>query len=211
MKGFNLTTHIFAHAGYAVFQPNFRGSAGYGRKFLDADRNDLGGGDMRDILSGIEKLVADELIDPKRQFVYGSSYGGYMTTWLVGHTTQFRAAVAQNAVTEMNVMWGLSDIQSWTQHELSGLPWEVSDKMREHSPFAHVSKVTTPTLILHARDDRRVPIAMGKMFHRGLLSRGVPTQMVIYPDEGHGMKQPKHQEDVLRRTLQWFAKHDLNQ
>jgi acyl-CoA thioesterase-1 len=208
-KGFNVTAYVLAHAGYAVFQPNFRGSSGYGKKFLDADRNDLGGGDMRDILAGIDMLSKEKLIDPKRQFVYGVSYGGFMTSWLVGHTNQFRAAVAQNAVTEMNVMWGLSDIQSWTQHELSGLPWEVPDKMREHSPFAHAGKVRTPTLILHSRDDRRCPLPMGKMFHQALLSRGVPTQMVIYPDEGHGIKQPKHQVDVLQRTLAWFARHDV--
>jgi dipeptidyl aminopeptidase/acylaminoacyl peptidase/lysophospholipase L1-like esterase len=207
-KGFNFTAHVLAHAGYAVFQPNFRGSAGYGKAFLDADRNDLGGGDMRDILSGIEMLAREKLIDPDRQFVYGVSYGGFMTTWLVGHTTQFRAAVAQNAVTEMHVMWGLSDIQSWTEYELSGLPWEVSDKMREHSPFHYAGNVRTPTLILHSRDDRRCPLAMGRMFHKALLSRGTPTQFVIYPDEGHGIRQPKHQVDVLKRTLAWFAAHD---
>jgi dipeptidyl aminopeptidase/acylaminoacyl peptidase len=206
--GFGTTAQVLAHAGYAVFQPNFRGSTGYGKKFLDADRNDLGGGDMRDILAGIEHLKREKRIDPDRQFVFGSSYGGFLTTWLIGHTRQFRAAVAQNAVTDMNVMWGLSDIQSWTQHELSGLPWEVPERMREHSPLSHVHQVTTPTLLVHSRDDRRVPLPMGRMYHQALLARGVPTQLVIYPDEGHGIRQPKHQVDVLRRTLAWFAKHD---
>lgn len=208
-KGFNATAHVLAHAGYAVFQPNFRGSAGYGKKFLDADKSDLGGGDMRDILAGIDMLAKEKLIDPQRQFVYGVSYGGFMTSWLVGHTTQFRAAVAQNAVTDMNVMWGLSDIQSWTQHELEGLPWDVADKMREHSPLTHVGKVRTPTLILHSRDDRRCPLPMGKMFYQALRARGVPTEMVIYEGEGHGIRQPKHQVDVLQRTLAWFAAHDV--
>lgn len=207
-KGFSFTTHCFAHAGYAVFQPNFRGSTGYGRKFLDADNRDLGGGDMRDILAGVDSLVKDGTVDPKRQFVYGVSYGGFMTTWLVGHTNQFRAAVAQNAVTEMNVMWGLSDLQSWTRHELGGLPWEVPEKMHLHSPFAHAANVRTPTLILHATEDRRCPIAMGHMFHQALLARGVPTQMVVYPHENHGIKHPRRQVDVLQRTLAWFAAHD---
>ncbi|QDU27192.1 Prolyl tripeptidyl peptidase precursor [Anatilimnocola aggregata] len=207
-KGFGATAHVLAHAGYAVFQPNFRGSTGYGKKFLDADRNDLGGGDMRDILAGIEHLKQEKLIDPDRQFVFGSSYGGFMTTWLIGHTRQFRAAVAQNAVTDMNVMWGLSDIQSWTQYELSGLPWEVPERMHERSPYSHVQKVTTPTLLVHSHDDRRVPLPMSRMYHQALLARGVPTQLVIYPDEGHGIRQPKHQVDVLRRTLAWFATHD---
>jgi dipeptidyl aminopeptidase/acylaminoacyl peptidase len=207
-QGFNFTVQIFAANGYAVFQPNFRGSSGYGRKFLDADRNDLGGGDMRDILTGIESLVKDKLVNPERQFVYGISYGGYMTCWLVGHTNQFRAAVAQNAVTDMNVMWGLSDIQSWTQWELQGLPWEVPDAMRKHSPISYVEKITRPTLILHSRDDRRCPLPMGRMFYQALRARGVPTQMVVYPNEGHGIRQPRHQADVLRRTLAWFKQYD---
>lgn len=205
---FNFTAQVFAGQGYAVFEPNFRGSAGYGQKFIDADRNDFGGGDMRDLLSGIEQLVRRNIADPDRQFVYGSSYGGFMTSWLVGHTRQFKAAVAQNAVTDLNVMWGLSDLQSWTEWEFRGRPWEVPDAMRRHSPITYASKVTTPTLVLHSREDRRCPLAMGKMFHQSLLSAGVPTQMVIYPGENHGIRRPRHREDVLRRVLAWFAQHE---
>ena len=128
--GFNFTVQLFAAEGYAVFQPNFRGTPGYSRKFLDADRYDLGGGDMQDILSGIDHLVREGIVDRERQFVYGISYGGFMTSWLISHTNQFRAAVPQNAVTDMNVMWGVSDLQSWTQWELGGRPWEVPDRMR---------------------------------------------------------------------------------
>lgn len=206
--GFNFNAQIFAANGYAAFEPNFRGSAGYGRKFLDADRNDFGGGDMRDILSGIDRLVADGLVNPKRQFVYGVSYGGFMTCWLVGHTKQFRAAVAQNAVTDLNAMWGLSDLQSWTEWEFGGRPWETVEAMRRHSPLTYAAAIETPTLILHSRDDRRCPIPMGRMFYQALHARGVPTQMVVYPDEGHGIRQPRHREDVLRRALAWFAEHD---
>jgi dipeptidyl aminopeptidase/acylaminoacyl peptidase len=197
--GFDFTVQLFAAQGYAVFQPNFRGSTGYGKKFLDADRLDLGGGDMRDILTGIDKLVKDGKVDPKRQFVYGISYGGFMTSWLVGHTNQFRAAVAQNAVTDMNMMYGLSDIQSWTHWELGGAPWEQLERYRKHSPLTYADKVKTPTLILHARDDRRCPLP---------LANDVPTQMVIYPNEGHGIRSPRHREDVYRRVLAWFEKYD---
>ncbi|HND55161.1 MAG TPA: S9 family peptidase, partial [Pirellulaceae bacterium] len=206
-QGFNFTVELFAAHGYAVFQPNFRGSQGYGRKFLDSDRNDFGGGDMRDILSGIDHLVETKQVDPKRQYVYGVSYGGYMTTWLVGQTTQFRAAVAQNAVTDLTMMWSLSDLQSWTEWEFGGRPSEKPEAMRKHSPLTYVDKIKTPTLLLHSRDDRRCPLPMGRAFHQSLLKAGVPTQLVIYPDEGHGIKQPKHREDVLRRTLAWFAEH----
>lgn len=208
-SGGGFDTQIFATRGYAVFQPNFRGSTGYGRKFLDADMNDFGGGDMGDILAGIEHLVSKGIADRERQFVYGVSYGGFMTSWLVGHTTQFRAAVAQNSVTDLNVMWHLSDLQSWTEWDMGGLPWEVVERMREHSPLTYAPKAQTPTLILHSLNDRRCPVAMGKMFYRALKKVGVETEMVIYPDEGHGIRQLPHREDVLRRTLAWFEKHDL--
>jgi dipeptidyl aminopeptidase/acylaminoacyl peptidase len=205
---FNFTAQVFAGQGYAAFEPNFRGSSGYGQAFIDADRNDFGGGDMRDILSGVDYLVREKLADPDRQFVYGSSYGGFMTSWLVGHTRQFKAAVAQNAVTDLNVMWGLSDLQSWTEWEFGGRPWEVPGAMRRHSPITYVGAVTTPTMILHSREDRRCPLAMGRMFHQSLLACGVPTQMVIYPGENHGIRRPRHREDMLKRVLAWFAKYN---
>lgn len=204
----DFTVQLFAAHGYAVFQPNFRGSTGYGKKFLDADRFDLGGGDMRDILTGIDHLVKEGKVDPKRQFVYGISYGGFMASWLVGQTHQFRAAVAQNAVTDMNMMYGLSDLQSWTTWELGGTPWEQPERYRKHSPITYANKVKTPTLILHAANDRRCPLPMGKAFHQALVANGVPTDLVIYPDEGHGIRQPRHREDVYRRVLDWFAKYD---
>ena len=207
--GFNFTVQVFAANGYAVFQPNFRGSAGYGQSFINADRFDLGGGDMRDILTGIDHLIVQRLVDRDRQFVYGVSYGGFTTSWLVGHTNQFRAAVPQNAVTDLTAMWALSDLQSWTEWEFGGRPWEVPQAMREHSPLTYAANVRTPTLILHATGDRRCPLPMGRMFYRALKSAGVETQMVIYPDEGHPIRSLPHQEDVLHRVLDWFAKHDL--
>lgn len=206
--GFNFTAEVFAAHGYAVFQPNFRGSAGYGQKFIDADRGDFGGGDMRDILTGVDFLVRQKLVDRDRQFVYGVSYGGFLTCWLVGHTNQFRAAVAQNAVTDLPMMWSLSDLRSWTDWEFGGRPWEVAAVLRRHSPLTYAAAVRTPTLVLHSREDRRCPLPMGRAFHRALLVRGVPTEMVIYPGEGHGIRQPQHRADVLRRALAWFARHD---
>lgn len=209
-SGAGFDTQIFATRGYAVFAPNFRGSTGYGLKFLDADKNDFGGGDMQDILTGIEHLVSMGIVDRDRQFVYGTSYGGFMTTWLVGHTKQFRAAVAQNSVTDLDVMWHLSDLQSWTEWDMEGLPWDIPGRMREHSPLTYASKAQTPTLILHSLNDRRCPVAMGKMFYRALKKSGVETEMVIYPNEGHGIRQLPHREDVLRRVLDWFEKHDVS-
>jgi dipeptidyl aminopeptidase/acylaminoacyl peptidase len=206
--GFDFTVQLFAAHGFAVLQPNFRGSTGYGQKFIDADREDFGGGDMRDIMAGVDKLIADGVADKDRLFVYGVSYGGYMTSWLVGHTDRFRAAAPQNAVTDLTMMWSLGDLQSWTEWEFGGKPWEQPEKYRKNSPLTYADKVKTPTLVLHSRDDRRCPYPMGVAFHRALKSRGVPTELVMYPDEGHGIKQPRHREDVLRRVLAWFEKYD---
>jgi dipeptidyl aminopeptidase/acylaminoacyl peptidase len=206
--GFDFTVQVLASHGYAVFQPNFRGSTGYGQKFIDADRGDFGGGDMKDIMSGIDKLIAEGIADKDRLFVYGTSYGGFMSTWLVGHTERFRAAVAQNPVTDLTMMWYLSDIPSWTEWEFGGKPWQVPEKMKKFSPLTYAEQVKTPTLILHAREDRRCPLPMGQAFHKALATAGVPSELVIYPDEGHAIRQPRHREDVYRRILDWFEKYD---
>lgn len=216
--GFNFTTHLFAARGYAVFQPNFRGSYGYGRKFLDAARFDMGGSDMQDILTGVDMLIERGTVDAKRQFVFGTSYGGYSTCRLIGLTDRFKAACAVNAVTDLHAMWALSDLQSWTEWEFGGKPWEtiehdgkqivVGDLMRERSPTTHAHRVKTPTLILHSDHDRRCPLAMGQMFYRHLKENGCETELVVYKDERHGMWQVKHQADVLTRVLVWFAKYD---
>ena len=200
--GFN--DQIFASRGYAVFKPNFRGSLGYGLRFLDANRGDLGGGDMRDILSGVDHLINEGIVDEDQQFVYGVSYGGYMTSWLVGQTDRFKAAVAENAVTDLTIMWTLSDLQSWTEWSFGGRPWEVPNAMRQHSPLTHAHKVKTPTLILHSANDRRCPLPMGRAFHQALLRADVQTQLVIYRNERHSIAQPRHRADKLRRILDWF-------
>ncbi len=203
--GFN--DQILASKGYATFKPNFRGSTGYGLAFLDADRGDLGGGDMRDIMSGVDFLIEEGVADKDQLFVYGVSYGGFMTSWLVGQTIRFRAAVAENAVTDMTMMWALSDLQSWTEWEFGGKPWQVPNAMDNHSPITYVGRVETPTLILQSRDDRRCPIPMARAFHQALLGAGVETGLVIYPNESHGIRQPRHRADKVRRIVEWFDKY----
>ncbi len=216
--GFNFAVHLFAARGYAVFQPNFRGTYGYGRKFLDAARFDMGGADMQDVLTGLDRLIEQGTVDRRRQFVYGISYGGYAACRLTTLSDRFRAACAQNAVTDLYAMWSLGDLQSWTEWEFGGRPWEtiehegrkidVGALMRDRSPTTHAHRVKTPTLMLHADHDRRCPVAMGRMYHRALKESGCETELVVYADERHGLWQVRHQADVLRRVLAWFAAHD---
>ncbi|MFP6764847.1 MAG: S9 family peptidase [Planctomycetaceae bacterium] len=202
--GFN--DQVFASRGYAVFKPNFRGSLGYGLRFLDANRGDLGGGDMRDILTGVDDLIRQGVADEDQLYVYGVSYGGYMTSWLVGQTDRFKAAVAENAVTDLTMMWTLSDLQSWTEWSFGGRPWEVPNAMRQHSPLTHAHKVRTPTLLLHSANDRRCPLPMGRAFYQALRRADVQTQLVIYPNERHSIAQPRHRADKIRRILDWFKR-----
>lgn len=209
VDGSSFDVQFFAANGFAVFQPNYRGSLGYGLSFLDADRSDLGGGDMRDIMAGIDHLVGIGLIDRRRQFVFGASYGGFLAGFLISHSQQFRAAVMHGTPTDMEAMWHLSDIQSWTEWELGALPWDAPARMREHSPLTFVASVHTPTLVLAGLNDRRCPVGLSRMYYTALKRVGVDTEMVVYPDEGHQFRQLRHREDMLLRILGWFKRHDL--
>jgi dipeptidyl aminopeptidase/acylaminoacyl peptidase len=139
-------------------------------------------------------------------FVYGVSYGGYTTSWLVGQTDRFKAAVAENAVIDLTMMWTLSDLQSWTEWSFGGRPWEVPNAMRQHSPLTHAHKVKAPTLILHSANDRRCPLPMGRASHQALMRTGVQTQLVIYPNERHSITQPRHRANKLWRIRDWFER-----
>ena len=209
VDGRSFDVQFFAARGFAVFQPNYRGSMGYGLKFLDADRNDLGGADMRDILTGIDHLAETGVIDRGRQFIFGASYGGFLAGFLISHSQQFRGAVMQGPPTDWGVMWHLSDVQSFAEWELGSVPWEAPDRMRERSSLSYVAGVHTPTLILVGANDRRCPPPMSRMYYAALRKLGVETEMVVYPDEGHQFKQLRHREDMLLRVLDWFERHDV--
>lgn len=203
----NLGWQLLAANGYVILAPNFRGTVGYGQAFIDADRADFGGGDFRDIMRGVDKLIADGIADPKRLGIFGGSYGGFMTMWSVGNTERFKAAVAVCSVTNLQSMFGTTDIKSWSRWEFFGYPWERFDDYVRCSPITHVHKVKTPTLLMHGENDIRVPISQSAEFYSALKARRVPTQFVRYPNEGHAISQPQHARDYWERVLGWFEKH----
>jgi dipeptidyl aminopeptidase/acylaminoacyl peptidase len=204
---FSPENQVFATHGYLSFSPNFRGSGGYGQPFIDADRGDFGGGDYEDLMSGVDHLIAQGYVDPGRLTITGSSYGGFMTTWVVGHTDRFKAAVAGAAITDVFSYYGTTDMPSWIEWEYYGPPWKSPDLVRARSPISYVHYVKTPTLMTHGSDDVRVPLSQGREFYFALKTLGVPTGLVIYPGERHGITRPVHQVDRLRRTLEWFARY----
>lgn len=205
--GFNPMWQYFASRGYMVLAPNFRGSGGYRQDFVDADRNDWGGKDFIDIMRGVDFVIAQGLADADHLGIEGWSYGGYMTSWIIGHTDRFKAAVAGAAVTNLQSFYGTTDIQRFIEWEYEGFPWEHPDKVREHSPITFAPRAKTPTLILHGEADVRVPIEQGAQLYMTLRKAGTPVEFVRYPREGHGFREPAHRQDRYRRTLEWLDRY----
>jgi dipeptidyl aminopeptidase/acylaminoacyl peptidase len=205
--GFNPMWQYFASKGYAVLAPNFRGSGGYRQDFVDADRNDWGGKDYIDIMRGVDFVIAQGIADGNRLGIEGWSYGGYMTSWIIGHTDRFKAAVAGAAVTNLHSFYGTTDIQRFIEWEYEGLPWDRPEKIRDHSPVTFAPKAKTPTLILHGEGDVRVPIEQGYQLYTTLRKVGTTVEFVRYPREGHGFREPAHRRDRIRRTFEWLDKY----
>ena len=193
--------------GFAIVHPNFRGSHGYGIAFVLADRMDLGGGDYADCLAALDSWLAMSGYDDIPEFVTGTSYGGYLTAWAVGHTKRFVAAVAVNAVTNVESFFGQTDIPSWVYWEFGGSPLEQRELIRDRSPVQHLAGAMTPTLVVHSEEDRRVPIAQGLELYALLRAAGAETAFVRYPREFHRVTEPAHRVDLASRTLDWFISH----
>jgi len=198
---------VFAAKGYAVLRPNPRGSSSYGREFRAAVRNDWGGVDYRDLMAGVDHVIDMGIADPDRLAVMGWSYGGYMTAWVITQTQRFQAAAVGAGITNLISMWGTNDIPSTLDDYFGGPYWEQSRGYVERSPMFHVNRVTTPTLILHGANDPRVPTTQGFEYYNALNRRGVPVKMVTYPRTKHGPDEPKFTLDIMRRHLEWVAKH----
>ena len=197
----------FAAQGWAVLRVNPRGSTGYGVKFRAANLNDWGGGDYQDLMTGVDHVIDMGIADPNRLVVMGWSYGGYMTNWVIGQTTRFKAAATGAGLSNLISMWGTNDIPSTLDDYFSGTPVEQTDRYLKMSPLYYVKNVTTPTLILHGEIDPRVPTGQGYEMYNALKRRGVETVMVVYPRTKHGPEEPKFIMDIMHRHVDWVAKH----
>jgi len=201
---------VWANKGWAVFYPNPRGSTNYGEKFLQHNVSDWGGGDFKDIMTGVDALVARGIADPDRLAHIGWSYGGYMTAWVITQTTRFKAAMVGAGLTNMWSMYGTNDIPSVLISYFGGIPSAKTLPLYlDRSAMSHIDKVTTPTLILHGAQDERVPVGQAQELFRGLKDRGKPTELVFYPREGHGISEYYHQKDRMQRIYDWVTKYTL--
>lgn len=197
----------FAAHDFAVLRCNVRGSSGYGRKFRYANYKDWGGGDFRDLMSGVDRVIQLGVADGDRLGVMGWSYGGFMTSWVITQTKRFRAATVGAGVTNLMSFTGTSDIPSFLPDYFGAEPWDDLETYRTHSAMFQVKGVKTPTLILHGEKDDRVPISQGYELYNALKRQGCPTKMVTYPRTPHGIQEPKLLLDAMNRNVEWFDKY----
>ena len=195
--------------GYALLSPNYRGSTGYGDRFLVdlvGRENDI---DVQDILSGVDAMVERGVADPERLGVMGWSNGGFLTNCLITSTRRFKAASSGAGVIDQVLQWGIEDTPGHVINYMGGRqPWADADKYREGSPLYRLGEVKTPTLIHVGGDDPRVPAAHSRTLYRALRQYlGVPAELVIYPGEGHGLSTYEHRRAKLEWDLAWFKRY----
>jgi dipeptidyl aminopeptidase/acylaminoacyl peptidase len=210
-KSFNATwsafPQIYSGAGYAVFMPNFRGSSNYGAKFAQSNAKLAGKVDYEDILSGIDHLIKLGIADENRLAVAGWSYGGYLSAWIIGHTNRFKCAAYGAGLSNAVSYWGTADIVAQRERLHGGVPWEARKIYDEQSPLSYLTNVKTPTLIFHGEKDERVPLGQSQETYRTLKRLGMTAQLVVYPDQGHGLVVPSYQLDKMRREFAWIEKY----
>jgi dipeptidyl aminopeptidase/acylaminoacyl peptidase len=192
--------------GYAIFYPNIRGSVGYGEKFIESNRADWGGADYKDVLAGVDDLIAKGIADPNRLGIGGWSYGGYLSEWAITQTTRFKAAVSGAGMANLISEYGTEQHPSYDEWFWS-VPYEKPEGFLNHSPFVFIKNAKTPTLILQGDADTTDPLGQSQELYRGLKRYGVETELVIYPREPHGLREEKHLVDRLNRVVDWFERH----
>ncbi len=207
--GFNVQLQLLPAHGYVQFIINYRGSSGYGQAFSDAVVGDMLGGEYRDNMEALDHVIETrEYVDVDRMGVWGVSYGGYLTNWIVTKTDRFRAAVSISSVSNLFSQWGASAIPSWVEVEIGGLPWEKMDLMLKQSPIMQADKARIPVLFLHGELDFDTPIVEAEQMFMALKKHGVESVMVRYGDDGHGIRRkPVNQLDSMRRVITWFDRH----
>ncbi len=200
---------VLASIGISVFYSNPRGSEGYGQDFNDANHRDWGPGPMRDVLAGVDALVADGLTDPDRLGLTGGSYGGYLTNWIVAHDDRFKAAMTCRSVSDMAMLFMTGDISGgdWGIQEFDATPWSDPSYYREISPLTYAAGITTPLLIQHSEDDIRTTVGQAEALFTVLRSLRRPVRLLRVPDETHELTRsgtPFRRIANLEIVLAWF-------
>jgi len=206
---FNNKAQVYAAKGYATLMVNYRGSTGYGQKFTDAIFGDQDGKEAEDVLAGVDAAIAKyPWVDAARLGIEGGSYGGQLTDWLITRTNRFKAAVPSAGIANLVSFNYMAYYHDYLAVEYGRYPHEggLMDTLWAHSALRYVDKVKTPTMFIHGENDNDVPIAEAEQFYIALRDVGVPTVMVRYPREGHGLRETKHVADAMERSIAWYEK-----
>jgi dipeptidyl aminopeptidase/acylaminoacyl peptidase len=195
---------VLASQGYYVLMPNPRGSYGQGEEFVRANVKDLGGGDLGDILAGVDAAIAHYPIDPDHLGVTGWSYGGFMTMWTVTQTKRFRAAMAGAGIANWQSYYGQNLIDQWMIPFFGATVYDDPAAYEKSSPIHYIKQVTTPTLIIVGERDAECPAPQSYEFWHALRTLGVPTQLVVYAGEGHLFQNSTNRVNMQDRTIAWF-------
>jgi dipeptidyl aminopeptidase/acylaminoacyl peptidase len=209
--GFRGINHVYTGLGWAVLEPNVRGSTSYGDALLRGNMKDIGGGDYQDLMTGVDRLIADGIADPERLAVRGWSYGGILGGWTITQTNRFKAASLGAMVADWPSEYAMGfnhDVRLWY---IGGTPWENPEGFRQKSPYTHIARVQTPTVVIHGENDTTDTIGQSMIFYQGLKDRGVPARFIRFQREPHGFREPAHQRIRDAEEIAWLMKHTLGQ
>lgn len=202
---------VFASPGYVVVAINPRGSSGYGQKFTDEITNDWGGKCYQDLMKGLDYVLAKyPFTDATRTAAAGGSFGGYMVDWIAGHTGRFKALISHAGPYDKVSMYGGTEELWFEEHDMAGVPWTVPENYRKWSPSTYAAefgKFKTPTLVIDGERDYRIPYTQGLQFFTALQRQGVPSKLVIFPDEGHWILKPQNSELWYKTFFDWLAQY----
>jgi dipeptidyl aminopeptidase/acylaminoacyl peptidase len=209
--GYRWNQQMFAAAGYVVVFINPRGSTGYGQKFTDEITDDWGGKVYDDLMKGLDYAIANyKFIDADKVGAAGGSYGGYMVDWIAGHTGRFKALISHAGPYDKVSMYGATEELWFEEHDMAGTPWSNPASYRKWSPSTYAGefgKYKTPTLVIDGEMDYRVPYTQGLQFYTALQRQGVPSRLVIFPDEGHWILKPQNSELWYKLFTDWLGKY----
>ena len=203
-RGFDADAQLLVNQGYAVLQPNVRGSSGYGDALLRGNMNDIGGGDYQDLMTGVDAMIARGVAHPDSLAVKGWSYGGILGGWAITRTDRFKAASLGAMVADWRSEFGAGfnfDVVRWY---LGGDPWSNREYWTERSAYTHLDRVTTPTILFHGANDRTDTMEQSMNFFAGLRHLGVDARFILFPREGHGISEPRHRRTLMIEEMRWL-------
>ena len=206
-QGFDSDAQLLVVQGYAILQPNVRGSSGYGDALLRGNMNDIGGGDYHDLMTGVDAIVERGVAHPDSLAVKGWSYGGILGGWTITRTDRFKAASLGAMVSDWRSEFGAGFNHDVVRWYLGGDPWSNRDHWTERSAYTHLDRVATPTILFHGAEDRTDTMEQSMNFFAGLRHLGVEARFILFPREGHGIAEPRHRRTLMIEEVRWLHEH----